>query len=61
MNLPKADIYKTSPPHHCHAVLHYFLSDDRKQDADTTTEHSKRLISLLKERKISGASLSKIC
>ena len=30
-----------------HAVFHYFLSDDSKQDAATTTAHSKRLISLL--------------
>ena len=24
-----------------HAVFHYFLSEDRKQDAATTTSHSK--------------------
>ena len=27
-----------------HAVFHSFLSDDSKQDAATTTAHSKRLI-----------------
>ena len=36
-------------PHH--AVFHYFLSDDSKQDAATTTAHIKRLIELLKKQK----------
>ena len=33
----QADINSTSPSCQRHAVFHYFLSDDRKQDADTTT------------------------
>ena len=37
-----------------------FLSDDSKQDADTTTEHSKQLISFLKNKKVLTTSLSKI-
>ena len=35
-----------------HAVFHYFLSDDSKQDSATTTAHSKSLIELLKEQKV---------
>ena len=34
-----------------HAVFHFFLSDDSKQDADTTNAHRKNLLT---------ASLSKI-
>ena len=30
-----------------HAVFQYFLSGDSKQDAATTTAHSKRLISFI--------------
>ena len=37
-----------------------FLSDDSKQDADTTTAHSKRLISLLKNKQVLTKSLSTI-
>ena len=37
-----------------------FLSDDIKQDAATTTAHSKRLISLLKNKKVLTTSLSTI-
>ena len=36
------------------------LSDDSKHDAATTTVHSKRLISFLKEKKLLSASLSTI-
>ena len=42
------DINLTAPSCQRHAVFHYFLSDDRKQDAATTTSHSKCLISFLK-------------
>ena len=35
-----------------HAVFHYFLSDDSKQDTSTTTSHSKHFIELLKEGNI---------
>ena len=49
-------IYISSCPRH--AVFHSFLSDDSKQDAATTTAHSKRLISLLKNEKVLKTSLS---
>ena len=41
-------------------MFHYFLSDDRKQDAATTTAHRKLLISLLKNKQVSTTSLSTI-
>ena len=37
-----------------------FLSNDSKQDADTTTAHSKSFISLLRDKQILTTSLSKI-
>ena len=42
--------------------MHYFnfLSDDSKQDASTTTAHSKLLISLLKNKQVLTTSLSTI-
>ena len=43
-----------------HAVFNSFLSDNRKQDAATTTEHSKRLISLLKNKQVLTTPLSTI-
>ena len=42
--LPKSYINSTTPSRERHAVFHSFLSHDRKQDAATTTAHSKRLI-----------------
>ena len=50
MHLPKIDIKSTTPSRQRHAVFHYCLSDDSKQDADNTNAHSKRLISLLKDK-----------
>ena len=49
---PQADInsYTLSCPRH--AVFNSFLSDDSKQDAATTTAHSKRLISLIKNKQV---------
>ena len=41
--------------------MFHFFSDDRKQDSATTTAHSNRLISLIKEKKVLTTSLSKIC
>ena len=41
-------------------MFHYFLSDDSKQGAATTTAHIKRLISLLKDKKLLTTSLIKI-
>ena len=49
--LPKADIKLSTILRQPHAVFHYFLSDDSKQDADTTNAHSKQFISLLKNKK----------
>ena len=49
--LPKIDINSTTPSCQHHAAFHYFKSDDIKQDANTTTAHRKRLISLPKEKK----------
>ena len=57
--LPKADINSTTQSCQRHAVL-LFLSDNRKQDSATTTEHSKRLIALLKDKKLLTTYLSKI-
>ena len=37
-----------------------FLYDDSKQDSATTTAHSKRFISLLKEKKLLTTYLSTI-
>ena len=45
----------------CHAVFHYFLSDDIKQNAATTTVHSKITIELLKKQNIISDKLSTIC
>ena len=45
---PQADINSTTPSRQHHAVFHYFLPDDSKQDSATTIEQKKRLISLLK-------------
>ena len=57
---PQEDInsYILSRPRH--AVFHSFLSDDRKQYAATTTAHSKRLISFLKDKQVLLISLSTI-
>ena len=41
---PQADINSSTLSRPRHAVFHYFLSDDNKQDAATTTAHRKRLI-----------------
>ena len=49
--LPKEDINSTTSSHLHHAVFHYFLSDYRKQDSDTTTVQNKRFIALLKDKK----------
>ena len=57
---PKANINSTTPSHQRHAVFHYFLFDDIKQYAATTTAHSKRLISLPKETKLLTTLLIKI-
>ena len=45
---PQADINSSTLSRLRHAAFHYFLSDNSKQDAATTTAHRKLLISLLK-------------
>ena len=57
---PQADINSSSFPSSRHVVFHSFLSDDSKQDAATTIAHSKRLISLLKNKQVLTTSLSTI-
>ena len=52
MHLTKSDINSTTPSRQRHALFHSFLSDDSKQDAATTTAHSKCFIELLKETNI---------
>ena len=47
--LPLTEINSCKKPCSLHEVFHYFLSDDSKQDADTTTAHRNCLIELLKK------------
>ena len=49
--LPQTEINSSTEPCPRHFLFCYFLSDDSKQDAATTTAHSKRLIELLKNQK----------
>ena len=58
--VPQTNINSTTPSRQRHAVFHYFLSGDSKQDAANTTAHSKHLISLLKDKKLLTRSLSTI-
>ena len=58
--LPQTEISSSTKPFPRHAVFHYFLSDDRKQDAVTTTAHSKRLIEMFTEQKLLTSTLSTI-
>ena len=60
ITLPQKNINSTTLSCQRHEDFHSFLSDDSKQDAATTTEHSKRLISLLKEKTLLTKYLSKI-
>ena len=48
---PQEYINSTTPSRPRHAVFHSFLSDYIKQDAATITPHSKRLISLINNKK----------
>ena len=54
---PQADNNSSTLSRPRHAVFHSFLSDDRKQDAATTTAHSKLLISLLNNKQVLTTSL----
>ena len=58
--LPKSDINSTTPSRQLHTVFHYFLSDDIKQDAATTTAFRKHLITLIKDKKVLTSSLIRI-
>ena len=42
--LPKTDIKSFTISRQLHAVFRYFLSEDSKQDAATTTAHIKHFI-----------------
>ena len=50
--LTNSDINSTTQSCKRHVVFHYFLSDDIKQYAATTTAHRKLLIELFKEKNI---------
>ena len=58
--LPQTEINSSTKPCPRHAVFNYFLSDDSKQYAATTSAHRKRLIELLNEQKVPTSTLSKI-
>ena len=58
--VPQTNINSNTPSRQCHAVFHYFLSNDSKQDAATITSHRKHLISFLKDKKLMTTSLMKI-
>ena len=58
--VPQADINSSTLSRQYHAVFHSFLSDDSKQDAASTTAHSKRLISFLKDKNLLTIPLSTI-
>ena len=49
--VPKSDINSTTLSRQRHAVFHSLLSVDSKQDAATTTAHSKHFIELIKDKK----------
>ena len=57
---PQADINSSKLSRPRHALFHYFLSDNSKQYAATTSAHSKSLISLLKNKQVLTTSLSTI-
>ena len=56
----QADINSSTLSRPWHAVFHSFLSNDIKQYSVTTTAHSKRLISFLKNKLLLTTSLSTI-
>ena len=57
---PQADINSSTLSRPRHAVFNSFLSDYSKQDASTTTAHSKILISLINNKRVLTTSLSTI-
>ena len=58
--LPKADINSTTKSRQHHAVFHYFLSYDSKQDATTNTAEINSFIALIKDKKVLTTYLSTI-
>ena len=58
--LTQIEINSSTKPFPRHVVYHSFLSDDSKQDAATTTAHSKLLIEMLREKKLLTSTLSTI-
>ena len=58
--LPQTEINSSTKSCPRHAMFHYFLSDDSKQDSATTTAHIKLLIELLKKQKVLTSTSSKI-
>ena len=50
--LPEKGINSSTKLCSRHAVFHYFLSDDSKQDSATTTSHINFLIEISKRKKI---------
>ena len=57
-SVPQADINLSVPSRHRHEVFNSLLSNYGKQDYATTTAHSKRLISFLKDKQVLTTSLS---
>ena len=55
--LPQTEINSYTKPCPRHAVFHYILSDDSKQDNTTTTAHINRLTRLLKNQKKTDVSI----
>ena len=58
IELPKIGINASTESCQRHIVFRYVLSDDIKQDAATTTAHSKCFISLLKEKVLTSALIT---
>ena len=58
--LPYTEINLSTKSCPRHAMFHYFLLDEIKQDSANTTAQSKHFIGLLKERKVLESSLSTI-
>ena len=57
---PQADINSSTLSRPWHAVFNSILYDNSKQDAASTTVHSKQLLSLLKKKRVLTTSLSTI-
>ena len=51
-SLPQTEINSSKKSCPRHAVFHYLLLDNIKQDSANTTSHSKSLTELLKEQKL---------